>query len=448
MTSAAPNDDSTSAEREANLTPDEALTLAIELHKVGRLDDAELLYAALLEGWPDHPDVLNHMGALQQQRGNHERALALLRRAVEIAPDVPGIWNNLGNVLKLDNSLDDAERAFRRSIALADSPEARANLANVLRRRDQWSDSEAECRRALELAPEFPDAWHNLSLALMGQDRIEEAVNAANRAVVLLPPHRRQRDSYTRALVHAGELEQAIKMYREWLAHEPDNAFVRHKLAACGGEPAPERASDAYVELVFDGFAERFDAKLASLHYRAPELVTDALRQVLPPPARQFEIADIGCGTGLCGPLVAGWARRLCGCDLSRAMLELAERRAVYDTLDKAELVGFLRGHLDTFDVVVSADTLCYFGALESVADAAARAMRVAGHFVFTVEALNDDDAAPYRLLVHGRYAHRRDYLRTVLDDVGLGRQRIDSAVLRFEGGLPVRGWVVTASRE
>jgi len=129
-------------------------------------------------------------------------------------------------------------------------------------------------------------------------------------------------------------------------------------------------------------------------------------------------------------------------------MLELAERRAVYDTLDKAELVGFLRGHLDTFDVVVSADTLCYFGALESVADAAARAMRVAGHFVFTVEALNDDDAAPYRLLVHGRYAHRRDYLRTVLDDVGLGRQRIDSAVLRFEGGLPVRGWVVTASRE
>jgi Flp pilus assembly protein TadD len=265
MTSAAPNDDSTYEEREANLTPDEALTLAIELHKVGRLDDAELFYAALLEGWRDHPDVLNHMGALQQQRGNHELALALLRRAVEIAPDVPGIWNNLGNVL----NLDDAERAFRRSIALADSPEARANLANVLRRRDQWSDSEAECRRALELAPDFPDAWHNLSLALMGQDRIEEAVNAANRAVVLLPPHRRRRDSYTRALVQAGELEQAIKMYREWLADEPDNAFVQHKLAACGGEPAPARASDAYVELVFDGFAARFDAKLASLLPRA-----------------------------------------------------------------------------------------------------------------------------------------------------------------------------------
>jgi predicted TPR repeat methyltransferase len=129
-------------------------------------------------------------------------------------------------------------------------------------------------------------------------------------------------------------------------------------------------------------------------------------------------------------------------------MLELAERRAVYDALDKAELVGFLRSHPDTFDVVLSADTLCYFGALEGVAEAAARAMRVAGHFVFTVEALNDDDEAAYRLLVHGRYAHGRAYLRAVLDNIGLGRQRIDGAVLRFEGGLPVRGWVVTASRE
>ena len=237
-------------------------------------------------------------------------------------------------------------------------------------------------------------------------------------------------------------------MFREWLAEEPDNAYVRHHLAACLGEGAPERASDAYVEQSFDEFAASFDTKLATLGYRAPALVAEALAATLPAPARQLDIADLGCGTGLCGPLIAPWARRLSGCDLSAAMLELAQRRAVYDQLDKAELLAYLEAHRDAFDVVVSADTLCYFGALDGVAGAARGALRPGGQLVFTVEALPEDDGASHRLLPHGRYAHARPYLRSVLDGAGFVRQRIVADVLRSEGGLPVHGWLVSASRE
>src|SRR5450631_3608051 len=144
-------------ERERKFTPEQALQLAIERHKLDQLDEAEMIYGALLKRWPDHADVLNHMGILQNQRGNHEAALALLRHALEVAPDVPGVWNNLGNVLLRMAQTDEAEQAFRRSIELADSPEAQANLSRVLRRRKQWSDSEAASRRALEMAPEFGD---------------------------------------------------------------------------------------------------------------------------------------------------------------------------------------------------------------------------------------------------------------------------------------------------
>jgi predicted TPR repeat methyltransferase len=234
-------------------------------------------------------------------------------------------------------------------------------------------------------------------------------------------------------------------MYREWLADEPDNAYVRHHLAACVGEGAPERASDAYIEQTFDGFAPRFDAKLASLGYRAPELVAAALAAAAPP-ARQFDIADLGCGTGLCGPLVAPWARHLSGCDLSAPMLERAQGRDVYNQLEKSELVAYLDAHPAAFDVVISADTLCYFGVLDRVAGAARRALREGGLLVFTVEALQDDDGADHRLLLHGRYAHGRAYLCSVLDAAGLPRQRIVAEVLRSEGGLPVHGWLVSAS--
>ena len=435
------------AEREVSLTPEEALALAIERHQVGQLDDAEVIYKVLLERWPDHPDVLNHMGVLQHQRGEHAAALVLLRHATEVAPNVAGTWNNLGNVLLRLAQSDEAERAFRRSLELEENPEALSNLGRVLRRRKQWAGGEAACRRAIEVAPTFGDAWHHLSLLLIDQGRVPEAIVAASKAVLLLPPHKRRRDSYARALVRAGEVEHAITVYREWLAEEPDNAYVRHHLAACIGEGAPDRASDAYVEQAFDSFASTFDAQLARLGYRAPELVTAALAASWPAPERQFDIADVGCGTGLCGPLVAPWARQLSGCDLSAAMLERAERRAVYDQLEKGELVAYLDAHPAAFDAVISADTLCYFGALEGVAAAAMRALRTGGQLVFTVEALPDDAAADHRLLLHGRYAHARTYLRSVLHAAGFEDQRIVADVLRSEGGAPVQGWVVSARR-
>jgi predicted TPR repeat methyltransferase len=99
------------------------------------------------------------------------------------------------------------------------------------------------------------------------------------------------------------------------------------------------------------------------------------------------------------------------------------------------------------FDVVISADTLCYFGALDRVAGAARRALRERGQLIFTVEALREEDGAGHRLLLHGRYAHARAYLHPVLDAAGFERQRIVADVLRSEGGVPVQGWVVSARR-
>jgi predicted TPR repeat methyltransferase len=242
-----------------------------------------------------------------------------------------------------------------------------------------------------------------------------------------------------------GQTEQAAAIYREWLVEDPDSPYLKHHLAACSDAPPPARASDAYVELVFDDFASTFDAKLATLNYRAPQLVADALRACLPAPARQFDIADLGCGTGLCGPLVQGWARQLRGCDLSGAMLAQARQRGVYDALDKGELVQYLAARPAGFDVVVSADTLCYFGDLREVARAARRALRPAGWLVFTVEALPETDRAAYRLMPNGRYAHALGHVESVLAVAGLQRQKIDDVALRDEGGRPVRGWLVTA---
>ena len=429
------------------MSADEALQHAIARHRQGDLDGAEPIYAELLRREPRRPDALNFMGMLQLQRGDRLRALELLQQASLLAPKQPSVWNNLGNVLLKLGRLAEAEKAFRRSLALAESPEALTNIARIQRRRREWTRSEVSCRRALTLAPTAGEAWHYLSLALLGQRRSEEAFEAAVQAELLLAPAAKRREAYGRALSAAGEHERAVAFYRDWLEREPDNPYVRHHLAASLGE-TPERASDAYVEQVFDQFAASFDTHLATLKYCAPELVLDALRAALPPPAAQFDIADLGCGTGLCGPLVKPWARSLVGCDLSSAMLERAAPRQVYDELLKIELVQFLLERPGAFDLLVSADTLIYFGELGPVFDAAFAALRPGGTLAFTLEALSDDAGPDCRLTESGRYAHTQAGVRARLQAAGFADPAIASASPRHEGGKPVPGWLVTVRRD
>lgn len=429
------------------MTPDQAMQLAVAHHRQGDLDVAGRIYADILQADPRRPDALNFMGMLQFQLGDPERAHALLRSASMVAPREAGVWNNLGNVLVELGRVTEADKAFRRSLALVEGPEALVNVARLQRRRQEWTRAESSCRRALALAPRYGEAWHYLSLALLGQKRTEEAFQAAVQAELLLPAQHERRESYGRALSEAGEHERAAAFYRDWLARESDNPYPRHHLAASLGE-APERCSEAYVEQTFDKFAASFDSHLATLQYRAPELVAEALRLSLPAPAAQYDIADLGCGTGLCGPLIRPWARSLVGCDLSARMLERAAARECYDALPKAELVQFLLDQPAAFDLLVSADTLIYFGELAPVFTAARAALRPGGSFVFTLESSPDDAAADFTLGLSGRYVHRRAGLGARLAAAGLSERGVASASVRYEGGKAVPGLLVTVARD
>ena len=81
--------------------------------------------------------------------------------------------------------------------------------------------------------------------------------------------------------------------------------------------------------------------------------------------------------------------------------------------------------------LIVSADTLVYFGDLTTVANAAAGALAPGGRLIVTLEHL-EDDAAEYRLQWHGRAFRRiREKARGLLSEGGnrserQGQQRRD----------------------
>ena len=436
------------AQREVDLSLPQAIELVRGLLAHGKLASAEHMLDKVLAVLPDEPDALHLAGALRDLQGRTAEALSLIDRSIVLKPEDPGRWNDLGNVLAKLKRRDDAMLAYNKSVSLAGDTQAAAAAYNNLGSMHVADDllaAERCFRRATEVQPDFAHALYNLSQALIELGRVEEGVDACGRAIVLMPQNA-SREHVARAFIHLGRTEQAIAHYQQWLSEEPDNPILKHHLAALIQPDHAERASDAYVESVFDRFASSFDTKLADLEYHAPEHVRTAMVELYPNPAANLDIADAGCGTGLCGPLMQPWAKRLTGFDLSGGMLVGAESRNVYTDLHKAELVAFLDAHPAEFDVIVSADTLCYFGQLNDVMRVAATALRTNGHLIFTVEAL-DDDGQPHRLLTSGRYSHSLPHVSVAATTSGLRVLAIRRIKLRLEAGRPVMGWLVTLHR-
>jgi predicted TPR repeat methyltransferase len=197
---------------------------------------------------------------------------------------------------------------------------------------------------------------------------------------------------------------------------------------------------------VFESFADSFDEKLASLDYRAPDLVVAEAAAIFGSPRGDLRIADAGCGTGLCGPGLKPYARRLVGVDLSANMVAKARHRGVYDDLVVAELTAEFAGSTETFDFIVSADTLCYFGDLAAPLSAFRDRLARGGALVFTVEAHEADDGKDCLLMHHGRYVHRKEHVQAELERLGFEPPTMRSEQLRTENARPVMGYLVGAT--
>ncbi len=297
---------------------------------------------------------------------------------------------------------------------------ARMHGAAVLRSMGEWAHAEAALRDLLGQYPEDVGALEALASLLGETGRPAEAEQV----------HRRLHDLRCRKL---GVPEAARESAVSFLA------------AARTGEAQPARADEAFVTALFDDYAPRFDDKLRGvLAYRAPELLADVAREALGE-RRELEVLDLGCGTGLAGPLLRPLARRLTGVDLSAGMLERARERGVYDELLTGEITRVLGELTGAYGLIAAADVLTYFGALEPVFEGVARRLAPGGVFAFTVEKGTEPG---YRLASTARYVHHADYLRECARGAGLRPAVWREGVLRTESREPVHGHVVALALE
>jgi predicted TPR repeat methyltransferase len=242
----------------------------------------------------------------------------------------------------------------------------------------------------------------------------------------------------------AGRLAEAADCWRQVLALDPQDRFgAEPKLALVGAASDQGALPAAFVEKLFDQYADDFDAALVErLAYRAPLLIAEAIART---GADRFaHVLDLGCGTGLMGERLRMRASFLEGIDISRAMLAKAQAKGLYDRLIRGDLQAF-KAEKPHADLVVAADVFTYLGALDRLIAEAARALLPGGLLAFTVE--HHAGAEPFCLMPSRRYAHAAAYLDRLLCENGLERLSMDEAPIRFDRGEPVGGLVVIARR-
>lgn len=281
----------------------------------------------------------------------------------------------------------------------------------------------------------------------------EAAVELMEQALEITPAWPAGLVSLADYAVKAGTAEKAIAALRQVLDLDPQDLFgARLKLAVLGAEDTPDAPPSAYVEALFDDYADRFDKALVErLDYTVP---TKLAALIADRDERRFDLAvDLGCGTGLFGAEIRHKVTRLEGFDLSVNMLAKAEEKGHYDLLAKSDLSldavrsGLFDDGLPTrrADLVSAADVLMYLGDLGNAFSLAADLAAPGALFAFSVEDAGEGDG--FVLAQSLRYAHTEAHVRTRLAESGFEPLTLVHSTIRMDGGKPVFGILFLAAR-
>ena len=281
----------------------------------------------------------------------------------------------------------------------------------------------------------------------------EAAVELMEQALELAPDWTAGLVRFADYAEKAGAKEKAVAALRRVLEQDADDLFgARLKLALLGAEEVPDAPPSAYVEALFDDYANRFDKALVErLDYTVPAKLAALVAEHHPD---RFETTvDLGCGTGLFGAEIRERTDRLEGFDLSVNMLAKAGEKHLYDLLAKADLSldaatsGLFADDLPQAraDLVSAADVLMYLGDLGNAFSLAAALSAPGALFAFSVEDAGEGEG--FILAPSLRYAHTEGHVRTRLAENGFKLMTLRRTPIRMDGGKPISGILFLASR-
>ena len=190
------------------------------------------LFRKTLESDPGYTDAYCNLGLALRAQGLLEEAAQAYGQAIEAAPDMAEAHSNLGVVLKEQGALDAAADCYREAIRIApDLADGHCNLGILLHEQGALQEAAESLASALEAAPGNPVVEANLGAVMAGLERHEEAERHLKKALQRLPQDPDILFNIGRAAYAGGQLDRAVKFYRQAIKLAPEFAAAHHSLA-------------------------------------------------------------------------------------------------------------------------------------------------------------------------------------------------------------------------
>lgn len=193
------------------------------LHE-NRLDEAEAAHERAIKLDVNQPNVLINYGLFLCQRGQSHRALTMFQQVLTANPQSAQAWTGAGLALRQRRKLDDAIAALRRAQQLAPQQlEVRFNLGLALLERDGANEAEIIAQELIKSHPHAAESWILQTAVAAKLGHLEVALSASQQAISLAPRNADALKNYGLLLRDAGQVDEALDIFRQALAFRPDS---------------------------------------------------------------------------------------------------------------------------------------------------------------------------------------------------------------------------------
>jgi predicted TPR repeat methyltransferase len=422
------------------------------------------------------PNNARAMSQLACLVANHDEAVSLAKRAVEVAPHKPFGFAALSILLP---DFQDRMKHLQRALELTEGqPQhilARLQLAvrllveprhnasrgavmgtaskNHPRKRALTSKEEATYAQITQILQQaWSREWQEFQMEHLVKQ--EHCLGLFFRKKLPRAFHQARAKQHFEKVREKLPLDHSLHRIAEfWLATLDDTNNST--------PTAVQQCPKDYIIGLYSSFAPNFDKLLlGSLHYTTPTLLRRLVDQVKGTRTAKWarKALDLGCSTGLSGlafqDCLMDDRHPLIGVDLSPEMLAQAKQRNCYQELLEGDcLDGLVTHNNEDVDLITACDVFCYIGNLQAIFIAAHESLATHGMFAFSTELLEDHHhqqqqqqhgaTKDFILQECARFAHSQDYIQRLSLDSGFVMGGHQVCIIRKNQGKDVRGSLV-----
>ena len=429
--------------------------------------NARTYYMHALRADPEHIETLFQLSLLDEADKNLEEAQKKLTTICTLNPQYESAWLRYAQHAYHQNQLDEAHNALKKLIALNPQHAIAYHVTGCCYTASNEIKKAIEAfEKTLSIDPNHIETLHNLGAIYCIQKEPQKALNYWSQILAHAPS---QEAYYNCAVIYmyAGRLNdakiyfehalkhdpnhtgthinmahiflkedntsKAIASYEHALSLDPNQPDVRYLLDALCARQNHHRAPPSYVQNLFDQYAAHYEKHLLEhLDYHTHKLLGDLCLEHIKPCTYAI---DLGCGTGLNGPWLKKIAQSICGIDLSQNMLDQAYQKHCYTSLRCGDIIQ----DLETADLYVASDVLCYLGDLAPLLENITKYIAPHGWFAFNVESGNTPKP---HLTEHGRFAHSIEYLHILAKTYGFSIISEARQATRTQDNAPYHSWL------